>query len=64
MTSRESKNENAAYPARDPDLAGAEAAMRRAAERARRRAAENGGAIAKFEEGEVVWVKADDETAS
>ncbi len=51
-------------PDRDPDLAGAEAAMRRAAERARRRAAENGTLVAMFEDGKVVWVKADGEAWS
>ena len=42
---------------RDPDLAGATAAMHRAARRARRRAAENGTLIPVFEDGKVVWVK-------
>ncbi len=64
MKPRESDDRRPAASARDPDLAGAEAAMRRAAERARRRAWENGGAIAVFEDGRIVWVKADGKTSS
>ena len=59
MKPRKSENEKPAEPARDPDLAGAEAAMRRAAERARRRAAENGTRVALYENGEIVWVELD-----
>lgn len=39
---------------RDPDLAGAEIAMDRAAKRARRRAAEMGGTVAIFKNGKIV----------
>ena len=46
---------------RDPDLAGATAAMHRAARRARRRAAENGIPISVFEDGKVVRVRVDEE---
>ncbi len=48
----------------DPDMAGAEAALRRAAEVARRRAAENGNAIAIFEDGKIVWMEVDKESLS
>ena len=64
MKSQKTENENPGEPARDPDLAGAEAAMRRAAERARRRAADSGGTMAVFEDERIVWVKADGEAAS
>ena len=64
MTPEKSENGKLAGRPRDPDLAGAEAAMRRAAERARRRAADSGGAVAVFENGRIVWVKVDGETAS
>ncbi len=56
MKAPKSDDRKPAEPARGPDLAGAEAAMRRAAERARRRAAENGTPIAVFQDGKVVWV--------
>ena len=46
---------------RDPDLAGATAAMHRAARCARRRAAENGIPIPVFEDGKIVWVRVDEE---
>ena len=46
---------------RDPDLAGATAAMHRAARRARRRAAENGVPIPVFEDGKIVRVRMDEE---
>ena len=59
MKPQKSENEKPAEPARDPDLAGAEVAMRRAAERARRRAAENGTRLALYENGKIVWVKPD-----
>ena len=41
----------------DPDLAGADAALRRAAERVRREAAAAGQAVVVFKDGEVVWEK-------
>ena len=59
MKPRKSENEKLTESARDPGLAGAEAAMRRAAERARRRAAENGTRVALYENGKTVWVKLD-----
>ena len=46
---------------RDPDLAGATAAMHRAARRTRHRAAENGTPIPVFEDGKVVRVRVDEE---
>ena len=42
---------------RDPDLVGAEVAMRRAAERARRRAEETAGTVAVFKDGRIVQEK-------
>ena len=39
----------------DPDLAGADAALRRAAERVRREAAAAGRAVVVFRDGEIVW---------
>jgi len=50
--------------ARDLELAGVEAAMRRAAERARRRALENGSSIEIFRDGKIVLLKPDDEAWS
>ena len=44
---------------RDPDFAGAEAALRRAAERSRRRAMETIGAVAALRDGKVVWETVD-----
>ena len=41
----------------DPDLAGADTALRRAAERVRREAAAAGRAVVVFRDGEVVWEK-------
>ena len=41
----------------DPDLAGADAALRRAGERARREAAVAGQAVVVFIDGEIVWEK-------
>lgn len=64
MKSQESDNRNPAEPARDPDLVGAEAAMRRASERARRRVFDGGGTLAVFEDGRIVWVRTDDESLS
>ena len=61
MKSDKSGDRKSETSARDPDLAGAEAAMHRAARHARRRAAEHGGSIAIYEGGEVVWVKVDGE---
>ncbi len=56
MKPKKSDTGKLATPAHSPNLAGAEAAMRRAAERARRRAAENGTPICVFEDGKIVWV--------
>jgi hypothetical protein len=42
---------------RDPDLVGAEVAMRRAAESARRRAEETAGSVAVFKDGKIVQEK-------
>ena len=41
----------------DPDLAGADAALRRAAERVRREAAAAGRTVVVFKDGEIVWEK-------
>ena len=41
----------------DPDLAGADAALRRAAERVRREAAAAGWAVVVFKDGKIVWEK-------
>ena len=41
----------------DSDLAGADAALRRAAERVRREAAAAGRAVVVFQDGEIVWEK-------
>lgn len=41
---------------RDPDFAGAEAALKRAAIKARRRAIETSGSVAIFEDGKIVHV--------
>ena len=64
MKQDESDHPKTAETARDRELAGATAAMHRAACRARRRAAANGTPIAVFEDGKVVWVKVDDESES
>ena len=64
MKSPKTENENPGEPARDPDLAGAEAAMRRATQRARRRAAANGTPIPVFQDGRIVWVKVNGEATS
>ncbi|MDE0111852.1 MAG: hypothetical protein OXI87_00235 [Albidovulum sp.] len=61
MKPQNSENRESAEPDRDPDLAGAEAAMRRAAARAHRRAADGDRSIAVFENGRIVWVKPNDE---
>ena len=57
MTTRNRENRGPTGKPRDPDFAGAEAAMRRAAERARRRAIETSGAVAVFRNGRIVQVK-------
>ncbi len=44
----------------NPDIAGADAALRRAAERARRNAAAKGSPIVIFENGRIVWQQVDD----
>lgn len=44
---------------RDPDLVGAEIALRRAAERVRQRAAETGSTVVVVRDGKVVWEKVD-----
>lgn len=59
MKSRKPDNPMPETPVRDPDFAGAEAAMRRAAESARRRATDSGGSFALFKDGKIIWVKAD-----
>ena len=41
----------------DPDLTGADAALRRAARRVRREAAAAGRAVVLFRDGEIVWEK-------
>ena len=64
MKQDESDHRKTAETARDLELAGATAAMHRAASRARRRAAANGTPIAVFEDGKVVWVRVDDEAES
>ena len=61
MTGNESDHPKTGETARDRELAGATAAMHRAARRARRRAAANGTPIAVVEDGKVVWVRVDDE---
>ena len=45
----------------DPDLAGADAALLRAAQRARREAAVTGRTVVVFKDGEIVWEKAVEE---
>ena len=64
MNQDESYHPKTAETARDRELAGATAAMHRAARRARRRAAANGTPIAVFEDGKVVRVRVDDEAES
>ena len=51
------RNPKSTKASRDPDLAGAEAAMQRAAGRARRRAAETTGAVVVFKDGQIVKEK-------
>ncbi len=65
MTPKNTGQENPDAPARDrdPDMAGAGAAMLRAAMAARRRAVESGAdAIPVFEDGEIVWMEVDKES--
>ncbi len=52
-----SQNQKSTRKPRDPDLVGAEVAMRRAARRARRRAAETTGSVAVFKDGKIVQEK-------
>ena len=59
MTVQKQGNRGPAQNPRDPDFAGAEAALRRAVERSRRRAMETIGAVAALRDGKVVWEKAD-----
>jgi isoaspartyl peptidase/L-asparaginase-like protein (Ntn-hydrolase superfamily) len=59
MTTRRQGNKDTAEKSRDPDLSGAEAALRRAVESSRRRAMETIGAVAVLKDGRVVWEKAD-----
>ena len=61
MKSDKSSDRKPVETGKDPDLAGATAAMHRAAQRARRIAAANNTPVAVFENGKVVWKKADDE---
>ncbi len=63
MTPTKPGREKPEAPARDPDMAGADAAMLRAAMAARRRAVESGAdTIPVFEDGEIVWMEVDKET--
>ena len=52
-----SQNQKSIRKPRDPDLAGAEVAMRRAAKRARRRAAETTGSVVVYKDGKIVQEK-------
>ncbi len=52
-----SQNQKSTRKPRDPDLVGAEDAMRRAAKRARRRAAETTGSMAVYKDGKIVQEK-------
>ena len=54
-----SQNQKSTKKSRDPDLVGAEIALRRAAERVRQRAAETGSTVVVVRDGKVVWEKAD-----
>ena len=58
-----SQNQKSTRKPRDPDLAGAEVAMRRAAKRARRRAAETTGSVAVYKDGKIVQEKLSKEEA-
>ena len=59
MTVQKKKKRGPAQISRDPDFAGAEAALRRAAASSRRRAMETIGAVAALRDGKVVWEMAD-----
>ena len=59
MTEQKQGERGTAHNPRDPEFAGAEAALRRAAERSRHRAMETIGAVAAFKQGKVVWERAD-----
>jgi hypothetical protein len=52
-----SQNQKSNPKPRDPDLVGAEEAMRRAAKRARQRAAETTGSVAVYKDGKIVLEK-------
>jgi len=52
-----SQNQKSPRKPRDPDLAGAEMAMQRAAKRARHRAAETTGSVAVYKDGKIVQEK-------
>ena len=54
-----SQNQKSTKKSRDPDLVGAEIALRRAAERVRQRAAETGSTVVVVRDGKVVWEKVD-----
>ena len=54
-----SQNQKSTKKPRDPDLVGAEIALRRAAERVRQRAAETGSTVVVVRDGKVVWEKVD-----
>lgn len=51
------QKEKAAQKPRDPDFAGADIAMRRAARRARRRAGKTSGSVAVYKNGKIVQEK-------
>ena len=53
------QNQKSTKKSRDPDLVGAEIALRRAAERVRQRAAEIGSTVVVVRDGKVVWEKVD-----
>ncbi len=59
MTARERSSQDPGSKPRDPDIVGAEAALRRAAVKARERAFRTTGKVAVFKDGRVVWEKAD-----
>ena len=59
MTMHKQEDQGTTKKQRDPDLVGAEIALRRAAERVRRRAAETGSTVVVVKDGKVVWEKVD-----
>ena len=59
MTVQKQGKRGSAQNPRDPDFAGAEAALRRAAERSRRQAMDTIGAVAAIRDGRVVWERTD-----